>query len=101
MALHTDTSMQVPSTPATWQVGGGAPELLDAEDAELLEEAPPTVSAVSAARSPLNVSTSEPPALPGMPGTVPVALCCQKDHPENGAGTSGQVTPQLATQSCA
>ena len=31
MAAHTDVSMHTPSTPSTWQVGGGAPEL------ELLE----------------------------------------------------------------
>ena len=27
MEAQTETSMQVPSTPLTWQVGGGVPEL--------------------------------------------------------------------------
>ena len=41
------------------------------------------------------------PSLFGSPGAVPVRLYCQKDHAVNGEGRSGQVTPRLATQSCA
>ncbi len=41
------------------------------------------------------------PLLIGRPGALPVRLYCQKDHAVNGMGRSGQVTPRLATQSCA
>ena len=41
------------------------------------------------------------PLLFGRPGAVPVRLYCQNDHAVNGIGRSGQVTPRLATQSCA
>ena len=84
-------STHVPATPATVQAG--APE-------ELVDE-PPTVRASNAALSPLKESRSAIPLLFGKPGAVPVRLYCQKDHATNGAGRSGQVTPRLATQSCA
>ena len=108
MVAHTAVLMQVPSTPLTWHVGGGVPELvlelLDVEVApllELLDAEPPTVRAWSAARSPSNRSASHAPEDPGTPGTVNVALYCQNGQAVNGAGTSGQLTPQFAIHSCA
>jgi hypothetical protein len=41
------------------------------------------------------------PLLLGRPAAVPVRLYCQNDQAVNGAGRSGQVTPRLATHSCA
>jgi hypothetical protein len=107
MAAQTEVSMQTPSMPLTWQVGGGAPELvlvLVLDDDELLEllddDEPPTVIAVSALMSPLNLSRSTLLA-PPIPGTVPASSYCQNEKPVKGAGTSGQVTCQLAIQSWA
>ena len=91
MVAQVDVSIHVPATPSTVQAG--APEELDDE--------PPTVSASKDALSPLNESRSAIPLLFGNPGAVPVRLYCQKDHATNGAGRFGQVTPRLATQSCA
>jgi hypothetical protein len=91
-ALHDAVSMHVPSTPDAEHVGAEL-ELL-----ELLDEAPPTVRARRALRSPLNSSRSAMPSLFGSPGAVPVRLYCQKVHAVNGDGSSGHVTPRLATQ---
>src|SRR5579871_910909 len=96
MVAQTDVSMHVPATPKAVHDGAPEPELLD-----VLVEEPPTVSARSALVSPLNWSRSAMPLLLGRPGAVPVRLYCQKDHAVNGAGRLGQVTPRLATQSCA
>ena len=95
--------MQSPSMPSTWQVGSGAPELelLDDAPAPLLDDELWAASAWSAARSPLNLFTSQAPLDPGTPGTVAVSLYCQNGQSVKGEGTSGQLTPQLAIQSCA
>jgi hypothetical protein len=76
------------------------PELLEPVELLELEEGIGTVSAWSAASVPSNLSRSTALA-PGMPETVPLSSYCQKGHLVNGAGTSGQDTPQLAIQSCA
>jgi hypothetical protein len=87
IVAQTDVSMHVPATAPTMHAG-----------AELEE---PTVSASNAALSPLKESRSAMPLLFGKPCAVPVRLYCQKDQAVNGEGRSGQVTPRLATQSCA
>jgi hypothetical protein len=57
---------------------------------------PPLLLPPSCATVPLKTSRS---TMLEIPATVPVELVCQNAYVDHGAGTSGQLTPQLATQS--